>query len=91
VLKSKKDRQLYIGYTSNLKERLKQHNEGKTYSTRQRIPFTLAYYEAFSAQKDALIREKQLKQFKSAYSQLKKRIANSLNDNEARDLKDGGK
>jgi len=81
VLKSKKDKQLYIGYTSNLKERLKQHNEKKTYSTRQRIPFKLAYYEAFSAQKDALIREKQLKQFKSAYGQLKKRIANSLNDN----------
>lgn len=79
ILKSDKDKKLYIGYTNDLKKRLKQHSKGKTFSTRYRIPFSLVYYEAFASQKDALIREKQLKEFKSAYSQLKKRIINSLN------------
>lgn len=79
LLKSIKDKRLYIGYTSNLKERLKQHNKGKIFSTRKRIPFFLVYYEAFASQKDALMREKQLKEFKSAYGQLKKRIIDSCN------------
>jgi len=78
ILRSDKDKRLYIGYTNDLKERLKQHNKGKTFSTRYRIPFSLVYYEAFASQKDALTREKQLKEFKSAYGQLKKRIIDSL-------------
>ncbi|MEW6674972.1 MAG: GIY-YIG nuclease family protein [Nitrospirota bacterium] len=34
VLLSEKDHKLYIGFTSDLKRRLKEHNEGKTLSTR---------------------------------------------------------
>lgn len=80
VLKSKKDKQLYIGYTNNLKRRIKEHNQGKNFSTAQRGILLLVYYESFISQEDATIREKQLKQFKSAYGQLKKRIANSLRE-----------
>ncbi|MDQ5883041.1 MAG: putative endonuclease [Patescibacteria group bacterium] len=79
ILKSKKDKKLYLGYTKDLRKRLKQHNSKKTFSTKDRVPFSLVYYEAFASQKDALAREKQLKQFKSAYGQLKKRIKESLN------------
>lgn len=78
ILKSKKDSKLYIGYTNNLKRRLQEHNEMRTFSTASRVPFSLVYYEAFKSQKDAIAREKQLKKFKSAYAQLKKRIINSL-------------
>ena len=46
----------------------------------RRVPFSLVYYEAFKSQKDAVAREKQLKQFKSAYGQIKKRISNSLHE-----------
>ncbi|MDO8436386.1 MAG: GIY-YIG nuclease family protein [bacterium] len=80
VLKSKKDNKLYIGYTKDLKKRIQEHNTGKNFSTAQRGPFSLVYYEAFKSQKDATTREKQLKQFKSTYGHLKKRIANSLHE-----------
>ena len=80
VLKSKKDNKLYIGYTNNLKKRIQEHNKGKNFSTAQRGPFSLVYYEAFKSQKDATAREKKLKQFKSTYGHLKKRIANSLHE-----------
>ena len=80
VLQSKKDGKLYIGCTSDLRKRLKEHNIGKVFSTALRGPFVLVYYEAFKSKKDAFAREKQLKQFKSAYGQLKKRIANSLHE-----------
>ncbi len=82
VLKSQKDNKLYIGYTNNLKRRIQEHKKGKSFSTAHRGTFSLIYYEAFLSQKDARIREKQLKQFKSAYGQLKKRVVNSLLDSE---------
>ena len=78
ILKSGKDGKLYIGYTKNLVERIEQHNRGKNFSTANRKPFHLVYFEGFKSQKDATNREKQLKQFKSSYGQLKKRIVNSL-------------
>lgn len=61
VLKSKKDKQFYTGYTNNLKERLNEHNAGKVASTKKRTPFELVYYEACMNQQDATHREKYLK------------------------------
>ena len=78
ILKSKKDGKLYIGYTSNLRIRISQHNKGENKSTAHRRPFFLVYYEAFSIKSDALKREKNLKQFKNSYKKLKDRISDSL-------------
>lgn len=78
ILKSKKDNQLYIGYTSNLRIRFRQHSEGESRSTKWRRPFVLIYYEAYTDRRDALKREKNLKLRSRAYAQLKKRINNSL-------------
>jgi len=61
VLQSEKDENFYVGYTSNLKKRLKLHNEGRVKSTKERRPIKLIYYEACLEQKDALKREKYLK------------------------------
>lgn len=47
VLKSKKDNNLYIGCTQDIKERLKYHNSGKVKSTRHRTPFEILFYEAY--------------------------------------------
>jgi len=80
VLKSKKDSKLYIGYTNNLKRRIQEHNKGRNFSTAHRGSFSLVYYESFASQKDATAREKRLKQFKSAYGHLKKRIQDSLHE-----------
>lgn len=61
VLKPEKDNLWYTGCTSNLKDRLRFHNEGKVHSTKNRGPFILIYYEACINQSDAFRREKYLK------------------------------
>lgn len=78
LLKSQKDHKLYIGYTHRLNNRLKQHNDGKVFSTKGRRPFKIVYYEAYASEKDARKREKNLKLFSRAYTGLKKRIPFSL-------------
>jgi len=78
IFKSAKDRKLYIGSTDYLRARLKKHNDGKVPSTKPRRPFTLRYYEAYSAEADARKREKNLKLYSRAYTQLKKRIVRSI-------------
>ena len=79
VLKSKVDGKLYIGSTNDLRKRFNEHNREINKSTKYRAPFGLIYYEAFTAEVDARIREKKLKQFKNSYGELKKRIYNSIN------------
>ena len=78
VLKSQKTQKLYIGFTSNLRNRFLEHNSGTEKSTKYGLPWKLIYYEAFLAKPDATKREKQIKSFKSAYGFLKKRIKNSI-------------
>lgn len=61
ILTSKKDRNLYIGCTKDLQNRFREHNDGRVKSTKDRRPFVLVHYEAFSNQQDAYGREKWLK------------------------------
>lgn len=79
IIKSKKDNNLYFGSTKDLKRRLKEHNNKLVYSTKERTPFELIYYEAYKSEKDARKREGNLKLRSQAFTQLKKRIQNSLN------------
>lgn len=79
VLKSQKWSKLYIGRTSDLKLRIKQHNSENTKSTRYGMPWKLVYYEAYLDKKDAIERESQLKKYGSAFGFLKRRIKDSLN------------
>jgi putative endonuclease len=44
ILRSKADKNLYIGSTNSIRRRLSEHNSGKVDSTRNRIPFTLEAY-----------------------------------------------
>jgi len=78
VLKSKKDENLYIGSTTNLKRRLREHNEGKNFSTSFRKPFELIYYEAYRSLEDAREREKALKLRGNSRKHLMNRISRSL-------------
>jgi len=78
ILKSLKDNNLYIGSTNNLSRRLKDHNEGRVFSTKGRVPFEIIYYEAYKAEKDARKRERNLKLRSRAHAQLRKRIEASL-------------
>ena len=61
VLQSLKDKKLYIGYTDNLAERFKKHNDGQVKSTNPLKPFKIIYYEAHQNKYDAIVKEKFLK------------------------------
>ena len=61
ILQSVKSRNFYIGYTSDLKNRFKEHNNGKNLTTKPFRPYKLIYYEAFLNKKDAKSREEYLK------------------------------
>jgi putative endonuclease len=78
IIKSKVDNNLYIGSTGDLRKRLELHNAGKVPSTKMRKPFEPIYYEAYKTEDDARKREQNLKLRSKAFTQLKKRIENSL-------------
>ena len=61
ILESQKDNGWYTGYTSDLKKRLSEHQNGYTSSTKYRRPWKLIYYEACLSEADAIAREKYLK------------------------------
>ena len=61
VLRSLKDKNLYIGFTKNLKKRIKEHENGQVSSTKYRRPLVLIYYEVSLNQESAIHREKYLK------------------------------
>jgi len=78
ILKSLKDNNFYIGSTTDLKRRFQEHTKGLVVSTKNRRPLELIYYEAYKSEKDARNREKNLKLKSRAYSQLRKRLINSI-------------
>ena len=80
ILKSIKDKKLYIGYPNDLQRRIQEHMDGKVKSTKHRRQIELVYYEAYKSEEDAKEREKQLKYFGKAYSQLKRKIRKSINN-----------
>ncbi|MFY0603814.1 MAG: GIY-YIG nuclease family protein [Flavobacteriaceae bacterium] len=61
VIKSEKDGRLYKGFTTDLNRRLKEHNQGRTKSTKGYVPWGLVYFEEVSTRSLAREREKFLK------------------------------
>ena len=53
VLQSAKDNNLYIGCTSNLKNRLISHLSGRVLSTKSRLPLKLVYKEEYTDKYEA--------------------------------------
>ena len=79
VLKSKKKLdQLYIGYSANLKNRLREHNDGKSSATKPYLPWELIFYESYKSMKDAKRREMYLKTTKGRKA-LRLMLSESLN------------
>ncbi len=77
VLQSVRFKKLYIGFTSNITNRLKEHNNGLSQATKPYIPYDLIFYETFINKRDAKNREKYLKTGWGLRS-LKKTLKNSL-------------
>ncbi len=61
ILQSQKDSSFYIGYTTDLIKRFKQHNNGESQATKPFRPYKLIFYEAFLDKVDAKNREVYLK------------------------------
>ena len=61
VLRSETDSGFYIGFSTNLRARLRQHQDGESFATKSRGPWKLIYYEAYTEREDAEGREKFLK------------------------------
>ncbi|MCC5941419.1 MAG: GIY-YIG nuclease family protein [Balneolaceae bacterium] len=62
VLHSEKHDKIYIGYTSNLQERFKSHNElgNKGWTVKYR-PWKIIHTELYDTKPEAMAREKELK------------------------------
>ncbi len=61
VLQSKSDRNFYVGVTSDLRRRFRDHQHGRVNSTKNRRPFKLVYFEGCLSKKDTMKREMYLK------------------------------
>jgi putative endonuclease len=71
ILRDKENSKLYIGYSHDVAQRLKQHRVNNKC-------LELIYYEAYQFEKDARCREQMLKKYGSAWRALRKRLAASL-------------
>jgi putative endonuclease len=69
-------KKIYIGYSADLKRRIKEHLNNKSYSSSRMQKPKLFYYEAYANKEAAKEREKKLKQYGSAYRGLLKRLGN---------------
>lgn len=61
VIESTKHDRLYIGYTTDLNKRLREHNRKMVFSTKPYIPWRIIHFEGYLNKKDAERRERYLK------------------------------
>jgi len=61
VLKSLKNKNIYVGSTQNIEKRIDLHNAGKVKSTKAYKPWELLEYEAHNSRSEAVLRERFLK------------------------------
>ena len=76
----------YKGSTSNLENRLAEHNTGETASNKPYRPFRIVYYEAYVSEKTARDRESAVKQSGSISVPLLRRIKESLSEQSAQTI-----
>ncbi len=90
LLQSLTTRQLYLGWTTDLRRRLCEHHEGISRYTRSRGPYELIYYEAYKHRAEAMAREGTLKKRHNVMKQLKARLSLTLATASARPQEVGG-
>lgn len=61
ILKSQKDSSLYVGCTKDIKNRIKEHNNGESTYSKTKAPYSLIWFCAFPNKNKALIFEKYIK------------------------------
>ena len=78
LLQSLKNGNLYIGCASDLKKRILEHNQNKSYHTKKYTPWRIVYFEGYISKDDAYNREKKLKLHKQGLRRLKEKLLNTL-------------
>ena len=81
VLWDEKNKKFYIGYTSDLKRRLSEHQDNKNHTTSRMDKPRLIFYEGFVSKEDALRREGYFKTAKGKKS-LRLITRNSIDNKE---------
>ncbi len=61
IVSESKGLRFYVGMSENVEKRLKEHNSGKTKSTKSYTPWKLFFTESFATRLEAREREKYLK------------------------------
>jgi putative endonuclease len=61
IIHSEKFNKFYTGFTENVQRRLKEHNKGKTKSTKAFIPWKLVFTQECRTRTEARIKEKYYK------------------------------
>jgi len=61
VIRSERDGRFYVGMCMDLERRIKEHNSGKTFSTKGYRPWGLFFVEEYTSRTEARKREKFLK------------------------------
>lgn len=79
VVRSKKDLDLYIGSTNDLRKSIKEHNSGMVKSTKLRMPFEVVCYEVYKPKKDARKRETKFKIKVKGFCSIKKAYREQFN------------
>jgi putative endonuclease len=76
LLANKKNKRIttYVGYTNNLKKRLKLHNDGKGAKFTRGRKWKVIYYEKFVTKKEAISREYYIKKNRKFRNLIKKKF-----------------
>ena len=79
LIRSSVTNSIYVRNTTDLDQRIAQHNRGLVDATKDAKPYNLVYYEAYADKKDAVNRELKLKHHGSSIGHLKRRLKFSMN------------
>ncbi len=65
IIQSQKDASFYIGYTSDIEQRIQKHNKATTGYSSRKAPWKLVYFEECEDKTAAIKRERFIKNQKS--------------------------
>ncbi len=80
ILRSLKNKKLYIGSSPDVKARLKSHNDGENKATKPNIPYELIFYSGFISKEDAISTEQYFKT-SAGWKRIHKMLENTLQEN----------
>lgn len=61
ILYSERSSRYYVGQTTDMKDRLERHNQGRSKSTKFGIPWSMVLQREVSSRSEAMILQKQIK------------------------------